>query len=511
VYTSQAASEGKWYWASGPEKGQQFWQGGVAGSTVGGRYAGWRSSEPNNQGSEQYAYTYADGTWNDSYDASNGYIVEYGGLSSDPSMIAQTVTLAVDNRPVAGNDSGVATEAGGRANGAAGSNATGTVRSNDTDPDSAVLTVTAVRTGDTEGGGTEGTVGQALAGRYGTLTLNADGGYSYAVDDANSTVQALAPGQILADRFNYTVSDGSLSDTAVLTVTISGANDAPTIVASPTAAFTEGTATPVASDAVLADVDSATLSGLIVKLDAAPDGKAERLSVTGLPAGISTTGYDAVSDTLTLTGTASTADYQAALRLVRYNNRSDNPTIGDRTIKIKATDSGDITGAAVVTLTVTGVNDAPTATVSATQLDFNDAERDDNALVVFNRDLTGTAAFTSGTPVVITPSAVLSDVDNTTLSSLTITLAAAPDGLAEGLLVSGLPGGITTTGYNSVTRTLTLTGTASLVDYQAALRLVRYNNNSTSLTTANRSISITATDSGNATSLAATVTLTVSA
>ena len=45
------------------------------------------------------------------------------------------------------------------------------------------------------------------------------------------------------------------------TVTIIGANDAPTIALSPTAAFTEGTAVTVAPDAVLADVDMGGVGG----------------------------------------------------------------------------------------------------------------------------------------------------------------------------------------------------------------------------------------------------------
>ena len=40
-------------------------------------------------------------------------------------------------------------------------------------------------------------------------------------------MQALYVGGTLTDSFNYTVSDGSLDDTAVLTITINGANDAP--------------------------------------------------------------------------------------------------------------------------------------------------------------------------------------------------------------------------------------------------------------------------------------------
>ena len=40
-------------------------------------------------------------------------------------------------------------------------------------------TITAIRTGSTEGSGTAGPIGSALTGTYGQLTLAADGSYTY--------------------------------------------------------------------------------------------------------------------------------------------------------------------------------------------------------------------------------------------------------------------------------------------------------------------------------------------
>src|SRR5205814_1209949 len=83
-------------------------------------------------------------------------------------------------------------------------------------------------TGAVEGSGSAGTLGTGLVGAHGTLTLNANGSYSYAVNDGDAAVQALNAGQTITDSFNYTVKDpGNLTDTAVLTVTINGADDAP--------------------------------------------------------------------------------------------------------------------------------------------------------------------------------------------------------------------------------------------------------------------------------------------
>ena len=65
--------------------------------------------------------------------------------------------------------------------------------------------------------------GSSVTGDYGTLTIGADGSYTYAANSANE----LDDGDIGTDIFTYTVSDGSLTDTATLTITVEGINDAP--------------------------------------------------------------------------------------------------------------------------------------------------------------------------------------------------------------------------------------------------------------------------------------------
>ena len=86
---------------------------------------------------------------------------------------------------------------------------------------------------------TAGTVGSPLAGVYGTLTLDADGSYQYVVNQTDPTVQALNAGQSLTDTFTHTVTD-VVPQTATLTVTIDGANNAAlcfckgTLIATPT-------------------------------------------------------------------------------------------------------------------------------------------------------------------------------------------------------------------------------------------------------------------------------------
>ncbi|MEQ8312335.1 MAG: Ig-like domain-containing protein, partial [Sphingopyxis sp.] len=53
-----------------------------------------------------------------------------------------------------------------------------------------------------------GSVGAPLAGAYGTLTLNADGSYSYVLNNAAQPVQGLSAGETLTETFTYTITDG---------------------------------------------------------------------------------------------------------------------------------------------------------------------------------------------------------------------------------------------------------------------------------------------------------------
>ncbi len=69
-------------------------------------------------------------------------------------------------------------------------------------------------------------------GTYGTITLAADGSYTYTLDNTNPLVQQLAPGETLTETYNYTLTDkdGDTS-TSTLTITITGTDDLPVAVA----------------------------------------------------------------------------------------------------------------------------------------------------------------------------------------------------------------------------------------------------------------------------------------
>ncbi|MFN9963292.1 MAG: cadherin domain-containing protein [Planctomycetota bacterium] len=142
-----------------------------------------------------------------------------------------TITVTIRGRndaPTANADTAIAVEAGGLANGSAGTNPTGNALANDTDPDTGdTKTVTGVAAG--VQAFASGNVGNSILGAYGNLTMAADGSFSYVVDNLNANVQALrTSSQTLIDVFTYTFSDaGGLGSTSQLTVTIQGANDTP--------------------------------------------------------------------------------------------------------------------------------------------------------------------------------------------------------------------------------------------------------------------------------------------
>ncbi|AZV31167.1 putative Ig domain-containing protein [Cobetia sp. ICG0124] len=72
--------------------------------------------------------------------------------------------------------------------------------------------------------------GDSVSGNYGSVVILDDGSYTYSLDNTDEDVQALAVGQVLSETFTYQVSDGQGGfDTALLTVTINGTNDAPVI------------------------------------------------------------------------------------------------------------------------------------------------------------------------------------------------------------------------------------------------------------------------------------------
>ncbi|MCF7719048.1 retention module-containing protein, partial [Aeromonas jandaei] len=104
------------------------------------------------------------------------------------------------------------------------------VLANDSDVDGNALKVTGILSG-TSGTATavNASGDTVLTNSYGTLTIRADGSYSFNANGADA--QKLAAGQPANVVFTYTATDGTESLTSTLTITITGTNDAPVLQA----------------------------------------------------------------------------------------------------------------------------------------------------------------------------------------------------------------------------------------------------------------------------------------
>jgi VCBS repeat-containing protein len=177
------------------------------------------------------------------------------GISQSSALTRDIAITAVNDTPTAVADTATAVEAGGTANGTAGTNPTGNVLTNDTDVDAGeTKTVSGVAAGTVGSASTN--VGAAVTGSFGSITIAADGSYTYTVDNNNAAVQALrTPSNTLTDVFTYTMRDtAGLTSTTQITVTIQGANDVPTnIIASPIGSAAEQVYIPNASSAITVD------------------------------------------------------------------------------------------------------------------------------------------------------------------------------------------------------------------------------------------------------------------
>jgi trimeric autotransporter adhesin len=266
-----------------------------------------------------------------------------------------TVTIqGADDAPVGVADTATAAEAGGTGNGTAGTNPAGNVLTNDTDVDSGDTKTVSALAG--------GTVGVSLAGTYGSLTLNSNGAYTYTVNNADATVQALrTSSNTLTDTFTYTVQDTvGLTSTATLTITIQGADDAPVGVAdTATAAEAGGTGNGTAGT---------NPAGNVLTNDTDVDsGDAKTVSaITGGTVGGATAGsYGSL--TLNSNGAYTYTVNNANATVQALASSAD--TITD-TFTYTVQDTAGLTSTATLTVTIQGADDAPTLT-APTAISFN--------------------------------------------------------------------------------------------------------------------------------------------
>jgi len=277
-----------------------------------------------------------------------------------------------------------------------------------------------------------------------------------------------------------------------LTVNVTPVNDAPVLAnVAASAAYAPGGGLVILSPALTVnDIDDANLASATVVISSSSIFLGDVLAIDGVSNGalpdfshLSAT-YNAGNGTLTLTGSDTLSDYQAALQTVTFESVNATPTNGganaSRTITWQLND-----GEAAHNL-----SDPQTTTISLHVLDL-----DANDSTVSGTGFVTTFTEQGAAAPVVDTDVNINDVDATTMASATVTLTDAK--LDDSLgIATALPSGITSSIDTSVAGeiTLTLHGTASAAAYQQALQDVVFSNTSHNPDTSDRDVAIVVTD-----------------
>ncbi|WP_412551734.1 Ig-like domain-containing protein [Shimia sp. MIT910701] len=339
-------------------------------------------------GDGSYSYLVTDESIDDGFNDTDIFAVDItDGTASDSSTLTINVT-GENDAPVANDDSTSASD-----NGVA---ATGNVLTNDTDVDAGdVLSVTNAG---------------VFVGTYGTLTLNADGSYSYLVTD-----ESIDDGFSDTDSFTVDITDGTASDSSTLTINVTGENDA-----------------PVTADDVATAAKNSTVSGNVLINDSDID-TGDSLSV-GLVAGV------APGTALVVTSAGGRQGLLTVLADGSYtfdpqtNFLDLNPSENDTVTVAMAISDGTTTSPSLLVITVEGGNAPPAAVDDTAATDEDTAVLIDVTSNDSDPDLDSFAVtMIDGQAVALGGSVVLTGSGATVTLNLDGTLSYDPAGVFDAL------------------------------------------------------------------------------
>jgi VCBS repeat-containing protein len=206
-------------------------------------------------------------------------------------------------------------------------------------------------------------------GTYGAFTVDAAGVWSYSLDNANPTVDALNPGGSLSDSFTLTTNDGT---TQTVTIAITGLNDPAIIAGIPTGSIVENTTTAITGNLDFTDVDNPSDTWAITANNA----------TYGAFAVDATGGWRYSLDNANPTVNALTASGTLFDTFVMTTNDGTTQTV---TIAITG-----VNDAAIITGATAGIIAENTTTAITGNLDFTDV---DNPADVWTPNSAGTATY----------------------------------------------------------------------------------------------------------------------
>ena len=288
---------------------------------------------------------------------------------------------------------------------------------------------------------------------------------SYEVDNATNggnsagfNYAGLAAGSytIKLTIFDGNNCSGANGTSAGFAFTVTDDNAAPVVSdAGATLAYTEGdSATVIDGTLTITDVDDTNMEGATITISSGYQASEDVLALGNTGLGISVASNS--SGVLTLSGSASKANYETAFESITYQNtNTDDPDNTNRTITWVVSDGTANSSGVTSTITVADVNDAPVVSDAGGTLSFS----------------------TGGSATVIDGTLTITDVDDTNMESATITISSGYES-SEDVLAFTNANGITGS-WDSGTGVLTLSGTASKANYETAFESVTYQNTDT--------------------------------
>jgi len=287
-------------------------------------------------------------------------------------------------------------------------------------------------------------------GLTGSLTDNSDGTFNY---NPNNQYEALDTGETASTSFTYTIREvapfTSYTDTATVTIEIQGANDAPVAVDDGTSGFGNGFVTVN---------EGATINtGLSVLTN---DSDVDIESITATQTGCSPAATSPMNDvafTLNTNGTFS------------YTHDGTNTT--SDSFSYCASDGTTVSNTVTVYIDVTAVNDPPAIS-----------------------DFSGSVAYSEQSTVVLDGAITIADSDSSNLNDATMQItggfASGEDSLSCSL---PLPSGITSCNFSG--DSLSISGVASLANYETVIEGVTFTNSSDNPNQSTKTVSLNVRDS----------------